>query len=184
MTALPNGRSIARIANVSAALIVPIGTHTRNRIKLMLETSKLLERLFEDVIVVGAALGPTEALGATTRILERDHTANSALTDLVLAFEAAREERLLVVAADTGIATAELLLGLTAWPEHDCVVPRVNGVVQPLCALYRCDAALVVLRESLERGEADLSSFARQFDCGILEGDDLTSLLSASASLS
>lgn len=182
MASTPQGRPNGRLANVSAALVVPMGEHEGTRIGPMGATATLLRQLFEDVVIIGDIGHAT--LDHTARRLERDRASQSPLADLLLALEAAREERQLILAADSDFVTAELLLGLTAWPEHECVAPRIGGVLQPFCALYQREAALRTLRDELARGEASLSSFLNQLDCGVLEGDDLESLLPAAASAS
>lgn len=190
MASAPRAQPDGRLANVSAALVLPTGCceHEGTRIGRQGATSTLLRRLFEDVVIVadaGAAEpGPAGdvTLAPPTRWLERDAASQSPLADLALALEAAREERQLVLAADSGFVTAELLLGLTAWPEHECVAPRIDGAVQPFCALYQREAALRALHAELARDEPSLSSFLNQLDCGVLEGDDLECLLPAKLS--
>ena len=187
MAAGSRAQPVGQLANVSAALIVPIGNHERILVQRMTESALLLQRLFEDVVLIGdmgVESGENETVGIVGRVLERDHISQSKLADLALALEAAREERMLVLAADSDFVTAELLLGLTAWPEHECVAPRIGGALRPLCALYQRDVTLGALRESLEREEPDLSAFLNQLDCGVIEGDDLATLLAPPASVS
>ena len=187
MAAGSRAQPVGQLANVSAALIVPIGNHERILVQRMTESALLLQRLFEDVVLIGdmgVESGENETVGIVGRVLKRDHISQSKLADLALALEAAREERMLVLAADSDFGTAELLLGLTAWPEHECVAPRIGGALRPLCALYQRDVTLGALRESLEREESDLSAFLNQLDCGVIEGDDLATLLVPPASVS
>jgi molybdopterin-guanine dinucleotide biosynthesis protein A len=181
MGAASGAEPVGQLANVSAALIVPGGERANAQLALVAERSKLLERLFEDVVFVVDADLPFDASG---RVIERDPGEGSALSDLVCALAAAREERVLVLAADFAGVTPDLLLGLTAWPEHLCVAPRMGGAIQPLCALYRREAALHAARKGLEAGESSLTAFLAQLDCGILEGNDLAALISKPASLS
>jgi hypothetical protein len=186
MPAASTSQPVGKIANVSASLIVPAGAADKTPLARMMAISELLVRLFEDVVVVGdlPAVGHDSVLGGAkaqpNRTLKREPSRQSGLADLVLVLEAAREERMLVVAADNDFVTAGLLLGLTAWPEHECVAPRIDGAVSPLCALYQREVALPVARESLERGESELSCVLNQLDCGLLEGDDLAALLTTS----
>jgi molybdopterin-guanine dinucleotide biosynthesis protein A len=94
----------------------------------------------------------------------------------VAALAAARAERVLVVATDLPLLTPELLLGLTAWPEHDAVVPRSEEGSHPLCALYRRDVTLAKARERLAQGRFALRGLLDQLDTGYIEGPDLAAL--------
>lgn len=170
-----------RLANVSAALIVPAAEHPNAQVALMAERSKLLERLFEDVVVIVGG-GADLSFDVTGRVIEPEPGERSDLSDLATALAAAREEQVLVLAADQANVTPDLVLALTAWPEHDCVAPRIGGAIQPLCGLYRREAALRAAREALERGESGLDAVLAELDCGILEGKDLAALLPAAPS--
>ncbi|MCP4040290.1 MAG: hypothetical protein GY733_25330 [bacterium] len=160
-----------RIANVSAVLVVDArSVADATRIE---EAARLLTRLFEDVLVIGG-----DATGARAVARKGDE---GGVNDLVTALEAAREERVLVLDASEERATAALLLGLTAWPEHVCVAPRIDGVLQPLCAIYLREE---VLREASGGCVEDLHAFVEGLDCGVLEGADVDPLLEASWTLS
>ncbi len=166
---------MGQLANVSAALIVPAGARASSEIALMVDRLKLLERLFEDVVIIGEQV----PFGTCGRVIERAHTtAQSTLSDLASALEAAREQRVLVLRADLSRVTADLVLGLTAWPEHVCVVPRIDGALEPLCALYQKETALRAARREIEQEGASLARLLDEFECGILDGSDLAVLLS------
>jgi len=62
---------------------------------------------------------------------------------------------------------------LTAWPEHDAVVPRRDSRRHPLCALYRREPVLAVASERLKAGDLRLSGLLDSLDCDHLEGDAL-----------
>lgn len=158
----------ARIANVSASLIV--GSDTAPDAPTVARATRLLARLFEDVSVVGAS-----APGA------RSDDRPPGVPALVRALEAAREERVLVLDAGFARVTPALLLGLTAWPQHAFVAPRIEGAIQPLCAVYLRDE---VLRRAAAAGEEDLHRFVERLDCGVLEAADVEPLLEASDALS
>lgn len=165
-----------RLANVSAALILPGAKGANDRDTFDGEPSRSLGRLFEDVVVVGGdAADP--ALASAVRVPGPESGERNALADLAGALAAAREDQVLVVASDLGWVTPDLLLALIAWPEHDCVAPRIDGEIQPLCCLYRRDPTLGVIREVLDRGESDLAAVFARLDCGILEGEDLAALI-------
>jgi molybdopterin-guanine dinucleotide biosynthesis protein A len=176
MSTASEAEPAGRLANVSAALIVPAAEHPNAQLAPMAERSKLLERLFEDVVVI-VGRGVELSFDVTGRVIEPEPGERSALLDLAIALAAAREEQVLVLAADLAGVTPDLVLALTAWPEHDCVAPRIEGAVQPLCGLYRRETALRAAREALERGESDPAALLAELDCGILEGKDLAALL-------
>jgi molybdopterin-guanine dinucleotide biosynthesis protein A len=178
MRPAPELEPIGRLANVSAVLIVPGAAHSKAQVGLISERAQLLEKLFEDVVCVGTDL----AFDVTGRVVAPDPGRRSALGDLVAGLAVAREEQVLVLAADLARVTPDLLLALTAWPEHDLVVPRIGKAIQPLCGLYRREPALQAARVAIERGDSDLSSLLTELDCGILEGADLAALIPEVAS--
>lgn len=167
---------VGRLANVSAALIVPGAERLKPQIARMEEKLRLLERLFEDVVVVVAG-GADLSFEVAGRVIEPEPGRGNALSDLVCALAAAREEQVLVLASDLAGVTPDLLLALTAWSEHECVAPMIDEVVQPLCSLYRRDPALRAARGALARGESDPTALLALLDCGILDGEDLAALI-------
>lgn len=108
--------------------------------------ARRLDALFEDVLLVGGD-PPRDAPGR--RVPDADGP-RCALRGVVGALEAAREDRVLLLATDLPLVTPALLLALVAWPEADAVVCRdASGRRQPLCGVYRRDAALPAARERL-----------------------------------
>jgi len=141
---------------------LPLATHI----------ARLLESLFEEVLLVGGE--PPE--GAPGSRVEDPAGPRCALRGLVAALAAAREERVLVVATDLPLLTPDLLLALTAWPEHDVVMPRDSEGVHPLCAIYRREPVLAAARERLAAGELGLRALVDGLDCGLIEGPDLAAV--------
>ncbi len=143
-----------RLANVSAVVFAD-ETSSADAVEHL---AKQLGDLFEDVRVVRRAAG------------------ESALESLVGALDAAREERVLVL--DPSVpAPPAVWLGLCAWPEHSVVTPRIDGVLQPLCAVYLRDDAAPGARELAAAGEGEAAALLRELDTGVIEGEDLTPLL-------
>jgi molybdopterin-guanine dinucleotide biosynthesis protein A len=134
--------------------------------------ARLLADLFEEVLLVGGE-PPADAPG---RRLPDPEGPRCALRGLVAALAAAREERVLVVATDLPLLTPDLLLALTAWPEHDVVLPRDSEGIHPLCAIYRREPVLAVARENLAAGTLRLRAVLDRVDCDFLEGPDLEAL--------
>ena len=171
----------SRLANVSAALLLG-GSSTRmgsDKAQLTVagepaatRLAKLLAGLFEDVLLVGGDPPPT-APGRHVADLDGPPCA---LRGVASALAAAREERVLVVATDLMALTPELLLGMTAFPEADAVVPRAGGYAQPLCALYRRAPALAAARACLAREALALGALLDCLTVCWLEGDDLAAL--------
>ena len=87
-----------------------------------------------------------------------------------------RAPDLLVLATDLMAMTPDVLLGLTAFPEADAVVPRAGGFSQPLCALYRRSAALAAAQHGLMHETLALKAMLDRLDVRWLEGDDLSAL--------
>jgi molybdopterin-guanine dinucleotide biosynthesis protein A len=167
-----------RLANVAAALLLG-GASTRmgaDKARLALggeplatRLARLLATLCEDVLLVGGA-PPASAPGR--RVADPDGP-RSALRGLVGALEAARAERVLVLATDLAGASPDLLLALVAAPDADAVVPRTPAGAEPLCALYRREPVLREARARLARGDLALHALLGALDVHWLEGDDL-----------
>lgn len=170
--------SEGRLANVAAALLLG-GASTRmgaDKAQLALDgeplatrLARLLATLCEDVLLVGGA-PPASAAGR--RVADPDGP-RSALRGLVGALEAARAERVLVLATDLAGVGPDLLLALVAAPEADAVVPRTPAGAEPLCALYRREPVLREARARLARGALALHALLDALDVHWLEGDDL-----------
>ena len=175
------GQGAGRLANVSGALLLggaskqmgwdyaalePGGTSFAGHI------AGLLERLFEEVLLVGGS-APADTPGVRTA---DPPGPPCPLRGLVGALGAASAERVLVVASDLPLVTPELLLALTAWPECDAVVPHNALGRHPLCAIYRRDPVYEVARRRLEAGDLTLEALLDDVETGCLEGDDLASV--------
>lgn len=177
-----------RIANVGGALLTG-GASTRmgsdkahmeiGGVPAATRLARLLDAFFEDVILVGGN-PPASAPG---RRVPDPEGPNCALRGLVAALEATRAERVLVLATDLPLVTAELLLALVAWPLADVVVPRAGGRVHPLCALYRRDSVLSVARENLAGRRLALQALLDAVDVEYLDDADLAELDRAGTAL-
>jgi molybdopterin-guanine dinucleotide biosynthesis protein A len=173
--------SEGRLANVSAALLVGGASSRMGADKARVEiggesaAARLASRLatlFEEVLLVGGE-PPQEATG---RRVADPEGPRSALRGLVAALEAARGERVLVLATDLLGVTPELLLALVAAPEAEVVAPRSAAGPEPLCALYRREPALAEARRRLGDGRLALHELLAALRVHWLEGDDLAAL--------
>ncbi len=170
-----------RIRGISAALLV--GAHSEkmacdatragtDRIAAATRIARLLATLFEEVLWVGGD-PPTDAPGRRVPDVEGPPCPLRGLTS---ALEAAGGERVLVVAGDLPLVTADLLLALFAWPEADAVVPRTGNRAHPLCAIYRRAAVLPVARSRLAAGDLKLHDLLDVLDTRYLDDADLVGI--------
>ncbi len=168
-----------RIADVTAALLTGGASRRMGRDKAQLPTAGVagavrlahgLAGLFETLLLVGGA-PPQDAPGR--RVPDPEDAPSCALRGLVAALDAARTEKVLVVATDLPALTPELVLALVAAPEAEAVVPRPGGVPQPLCALYRREPVLRVARERLAAGRLALRDVLEVLSVTWLDDDVL-----------
>lgn len=177
----PSGELEGRVSNVSGAVLIG-GASSRmgsdkahcqiDGVAFSTQIAQLMARFFVDVLLVGGN-PPADAPGRHVADAEGPQ---SSLRGLVSALEGARADRVLVVATDMPLVSADLLLALTAWPEHDVVVPRADGHQHPLCAIYRREPALAVAREQLAAGELRLRGVLDRLDTVFFEADDLLAI--------
>lgn len=185
MSASSDGREgrEGRLANI-VGVVLTGGTSARmgrdkanlelGGVALATKLARLLGLYFTEVLLVGGD-PPADAPGK--RIPDVDTEAPScALRGVISALGYTSAEGALVVATDLPLVTADLILGLTAWPEHDAVVPRRPSGPEPLCALYRRDPVLAKARTQLESGELAMQSLLGAVDTSYLEGADLDAL--------
>lgn len=172
--AAPEGR----IANVSAALLAGGASRRMGRDKahlplagvaLATRTTRLLAAHFEDVLLVGGE-PPADAPG---RRIPDPEGPVCALRGIVAALDAARAERVLVVATDLPLLAPELLLALVAWPEADVVLPRRAGRAEPLCALWARERVQPLARAHLAAGRLALHELVAALGVSWLEEEDL-----------
>ncbi len=171
-----------RIANVSAALLLGGASERMGRDKAHLPLperpaaaviAELLAGLFEDVMLVGGD-PPPDAPG---RRVADGAGARCALRGLVAALDAARHDRVLVVATDLFGVHAEILLGLLSLPPAAVALPRRNARLEPLCAVYTVTACLEPARRRLEGGDLALHGLIEELgSVSLLEDDDLHAL--------
>ena len=167
----------SRLGNVTGALLLaPGGSSTgrgRDPAHLAREgegegrftpVARLLEGLFEETLLVGGDPEPD----APGRRVEDFEGSPCALRGLTGALEAASNERVLVVSSDLSFLSSDLLLALTSWPEHDAVVvwdAYDAGGDHPLCAIYRREAVLSIVREQLASERLTLDALLGRIDC-------------------
>ena len=175
---MSRGSDSGRLANVSAALLLGGASSRMGEDKAArrfagepaaVRLARLLGGLFEEVLLVGGTPPP----GAVGRAVPDGEGERSALRGLVAALAAATAPRVVVIATDLVRLCPELVLALVAWPEADVVLPRRDGRIEPLCAIWRRDAALAAARANLAAGRYALHALVASLDARFLEGDAL-----------
>lgn len=157
-----------QLANVSAALIAASPTSTSDATE---EQARLLARLFEDLVLVGADVSD---LGRKVVPTTGERGFGAAF---IAALEAAREDRVLVLDAGGPPVSAKLVLGMTAWPEHECVAPGDTGVVNPRCFIVKREAALAKAHAKDFLGSTGFDEVVAGFDCSFIDESDLAQLM-------
>jgi len=137
--------------------------------------SAWLGTLFEDLLWVGLDAEPP----FPGRRVADPPGAACPLRGLVGALEAAREERVLLLAGRHGAPLPDVVFALLAAPDADAIVPLTDGGAEPLCALYRREPVLARARARLTGGSLDLQALLDDLDVWPLEGAALLSLRSA-----
>jgi molybdopterin-guanine dinucleotide biosynthesis protein A len=167
-----------RLATVSGAVLTGGASERMGSDKARLElggiawatrVAAVLGAICSEVLLVGGN-PPKDALG---RRVPDPEGPVCALRGLVAALDAARAERVLVVATDLPLVTPELLLALVAWPEADAVVPRSEEGPHPTCALYRREPVLAAARERLGAGRLGLRGVLDAVDTAWIGPEDL-----------
>ena len=155
-----------RLANVSAIVFLN-GSAPESVCRARADRLRLF---FEDVIYAGtgSAVRHDEAVAG-----ESDATT---LGTLAAGLEAAREDRVLVIDPAREIPEA-VWFALCAWPEHPVVTARLDGALQPLCAVYQRDPAAAQARALMASGETRAEALIDVLETSVIEGDDIAPLL-------
>jgi molybdopterin-guanine dinucleotide biosynthesis protein A len=173
-----SGAGCGRLAEVAGAVLLGGASARMGRDKAALELggasfaariARLLASLCEDVLLVGGE-PPPDASGR--RVADLDGP-RCALRGVASALAATRAERVLVIATDLPLVTADLLLALIAHPQADVVLPRGPRGAEPLCALWRREPALAAATASLAAGRLAVRGLFDALEVAWLEGADL-----------
>lgn len=185
-----NPHAPGRFGNIAGALLVGGGSTRMGRDKAHVEVggvamatrlAGLLASIVEDVVLVGGN-PPEDAPGRRVSDPEpADEVAveqgRSSLRGLVGALDATSADRVLVVATDTPLLSADLLLALTAFPAHDAVVVEdADGRIHPLCGIYRREVVLPLAHENLAAGNLVLRALLDAVDTKVFGGTDLAAV--------
>lgn len=125
----------------------PLAAHVLDRLRPLAEDLLLTTNTPEAYMFLGVRLASDPQPGS------------GALPGLATALEAARGERVIVVACDMPFVRPALIAHLLALAEDsDVVIPRRQGEFEPLLAVYR-RACLPAIRRALAGGQARMISF-------------------------
>jgi len=187
-TDLARAAARQRVAGLSGAVLLGGASSRMGRDKAALAVGGVagatrialaLDALCDEVLLVGGT-PPADAKG---RAVADPEGPRCALRGLVAALEAARGERVLVVATDLPLVTDVFLRGLATAAGADAVVPRPVSKAQPLCAVYRRLPVLARAREQLAAGELALHGLLDTLRITWIEGERLRALDPAGTAL-
>lgn len=87
------------------------------------------------------------------------------LPSLLAALDTVSTPLLLLVACDMPFVSADVVRQLLARaPDHDAVIPFVDGYDQPMHAVYRVEPCRAAIRAALARGDRRMISFLNDVD--------------------
>jgi len=140
---------------------------------LVARTAHRLAALSDDLIVVTndpARYGP---LGLPARLLPDERPGEGSLMGIYSGLRAARYSHAVVVACDMpflNLALLRMMLPLTN--EYDVVIPRLDGLLEPLHAIYG-QACLPAIARLLERGQRQIIAFFHEVRVRYVEEDEV-----------
>lgn len=137
----------------------------RDKARLLLDGRPLITHVLERAAPLGAEVlvttpGP-QAFGflGGVRLVPDERPGAGALAGLLTALRAARHERCLVLACDLPFVSVPLLEHLLrVAPEAEVVIPRWQGKLEPLHAVYR-RTCLAPIEQALAEGRTRMIAF-------------------------
>jgi molybdopterin-guanine dinucleotide biosynthesis protein A len=125
----------------------------------------------EEVLVVGAA----EIAEVSARVLSDEFIGSGPLSGIHAALAHTRTDWNLIVAIDMPLVNSELLGFISDYAddvEHYAIVPKIDGVLQPLCALYH-RRLLPEADRVLKEGQLSVRRLLERVDTRIIEEQEL-----------
>ena len=118
---------------------------------LVVHIVRLLQRLFDQVVVVAAPGQPLPAMSVT--LVRDDVPYQGPVGGICYGLRAAEADAAFVTSCDSAFLNRDLIAHLVSQiPDYDVVVPRWENLLQPLHAVYR-KSVLPLLEQQLARGE-------------------------------
>ncbi len=153
-------------------------------VSLLERTLRLVAPLVSEVLVVGAVeSAEVRSAPVEHRVVPDGAGPRCALRGVVAALEATDRELVWLLSVDLPRLRPELLLAQLAYLVGDAVVPRLDGIAHPLCALVRREPALAAARAKLAAGVLALQGWIAELETCWLEGGDLEAIDPAGRSL-
>ncbi|HSR31761.1 MAG TPA: molybdenum cofactor guanylyltransferase [Anaerolineae bacterium] len=126
---------------------------------LLARAVRLLAVLSDDLIVVTNDPTRYTRLDLVARLVSDERPGFGSLMGMYSGLKAANHQRALVVACDMPFINLPLLRYMLSLAEgHDVVVPRVDGLLEPLHAIYD-KSCLPYIREVLDGGQRKIIAF-------------------------
>ncbi|MGQ9600813.1 MAG: molybdenum cofactor guanylyltransferase [Anaerolineae bacterium] len=126
---------------------------------LLVQIINKLVTLSNDLIVVTNQPERYGFLSLPARLLPDERPGEGSLMGIYSGLKAARHFHALVVACDMPFLNLSLLHHMISLAEgHDVVIPRVNGLLEPLHAIYS-KACLPAMGRLLEQGQRQIIAF-------------------------
>ena len=126
--------------------------------KTLLEWSvQSVAGIAERTVVVKAPSQKITVLHNGVHIVNDQYLNKGPLAGLVTGFDSLDTELVIAIGCDTPLIVPELWsLFIEAIKSCDIVVPRINGLLQPLVALYRRDPCKKIFLQALKNGEGKI----------------------------
>ncbi len=143
---------------------------------LIVRTIQQLAVLSDDLIVVTNTPERLEPLGMAVRLVTDERPGEGSLMGIYSGLKAARHPYALVVACDMPFLNPPLLhYMLSVAPDHDVVVPRLAGMLEPLHAVYS-RTCLPWMARLLDEGRRKITAFFPYVNIRYVEEDEIERL--------
>jgi molybdenum cofactor guanylyltransferase len=140
---------------------------------LVARTAHRLAALSDDLIVVSNDPARYEPLGLPARLLPDERPGEGSLMGIYSGLKAARYSHAVVVACDMPFLNLALLRTMLPLANgYDVVIPRLDGLLEPLHAIYG-QACLPAMARLLERGQRQIIAFFHEVRVRYVEEDEV-----------
>lgn len=140
---------------------------------LITRTVQALTRLSEDLVIVTNDPDRYASLALPARLVPDEIRGVGALMGIYSGLKVARHSHAIVVACDMPFLNVALLRYMTDLIEgHDVVIPRIDGMLEPLHALYG-KACLPPMAELLAQGRHKIRAFFHRVRVRYVDQEDI-----------
>jgi molybdopterin-guanine dinucleotide biosynthesis protein A len=140
---------------------------------MLAHTVQRLSALTDDLIVVSNERESHGSLALAARLVPDIEPGQGSLMGVYSGLRVARHAHALVIACDMPLLNAHLLrymLGLAQG--YDVVIPRLNGLLEPLHAIYG-KACLPPISRLLDQGQRKVTAFLHEVRVRYVEEDEI-----------